>query len=140
MMYIQIDNAGTINKGAELMLYSIYDYFKYNSTHNATLVFGSGYANMIDVRKIGYFQIAKNLRRFKLNFDKIIRSKNLLPLGLVKKNTIPRSVIKEITTIISPNTENWSKNINAFMINAVSIKPNTARKIVVRIRPVVQTQ
>jgi hypothetical protein len=53
---------------------------------------------------------------------------------------MPISIIKESTTVTSPQTENQSKNINAFTIKAAIIRPNIAKKIVEIIIPDVHAQ
>ena len=59
--------------------------------------------------------------------------------GLVRKNTIPKSVINVKTTVTSPAIEKKVLNIKAFTINVASISAKIARNIVEIIRPVVQT-
>jgi hypothetical protein len=60
-------------------------------------------------------------------------------MGLVRKNTNPKSVINEIITILRPNIENISKNVRVLIINDARNNANIARKIVEKIKLALQT-
>lgn len=86
-MYIQIDNAAFVNKGAELMLVSVIEKLSSAEKLKASFVFGMGWAEAKDLRRVGLFQKAL-LQRYKIRWEKLFPQPYLDQLGLVKTNNI----------------------------------------------------
>lgn len=83
-MYVQIDNAGFVNKGAALMIFSIIDYLR-QRIPNIKFVMGNGWSpDKIDERRAGLYQIAE--------FEKVnsndITEVELEKYGLVRRESV----------------------------------------------------
>ncbi|MFT5726946.1 MAG: polysaccharide pyruvyl transferase WcaK-like protein [Desulforhopalus sp.] len=87
-MYIQIDNTGFVNKGAELMLSAIVDRLEKEKQIEPKLVFGKGLATLRQVQNIRLFQIAK-MYRCKIRWEWMFHQKYTLDhYGLVKEKNV----------------------------------------------------
>src|SRR5690554_5150143 len=87
-MYIQIDNAGFINKGAELMLQAIIDRVGKETKINPHFVRGANCDGSTEsIMRAGLYQIA-NLQRYKIQWQNLLKQKRLEKYGLVKKENI----------------------------------------------------
>ena len=88
-MYIQIDNAGFINKGAELMLRAIIDRLGKEESLNPKFVAGQNCiaSNNIELRKAGLYQIPQ-FYRFHYRLDKLLPQFALEPYGLAKRESV----------------------------------------------------
>ena len=87
-MYIQIDNAGFINKGAELMLLSIINRLKKEKKLNAIFVKGLNcLGNQEQIMHAGLFQII-NLQRLKIKWHNLFDEYRLSQYGLLKKKSV----------------------------------------------------
>ncbi|MFT2007754.1 polysaccharide pyruvyl transferase family protein [Pontibacter sp. 13R65] len=86
-MYIQIDQVGFRNKGAELMLWSIIDRLKNESQLQPKFVFGRGPATPEQIRRAGMYQ-KFSFQRFKLRIEDVMPQKRLDPFGIVKHEEI----------------------------------------------------
>lgn len=87
-MYIQIDNIGFVNKGAQLMLSAIIDRLNKEEELVPKIVYGLGAATSRQIQSKGLFQIVE-LQRFKIRWERIFSQKYTLDrFGLVKKENI----------------------------------------------------
>lgn len=88
-MYIQIDNAGFINKGAELMLRAIIDRLSKEADLDPKFVAGLACValNNSEIRATGLYQIP-SFYRFHYRLDKLLPQFALEPYGLAKKESI----------------------------------------------------
>lgn len=87
-MYIQIDNAGFINKGAELMLLAIIDRVKKEDSLKPKFVKGANCQGTPEqIMQAGLFQIV-NLQRYKVKWENHFDQKRLEPYGLAKKESV----------------------------------------------------
>ncbi len=88
-MYIQIDNAGFYNKGAELMLQAVIQRLSQETTLQPTFVAGTGCTapDNLQIRKAGLYQIPKFFR-FHYRLDKLLPQFALEPYGLAKEESI----------------------------------------------------
>ncbi|AHM59912.1 hypothetical protein D770_08245 [Flammeovirgaceae bacterium 311] len=86
-MYIQIDKAGFVNKGAELMLFSIMDRLGKEKNLNPIFVAGRGIGRAESIRKAGLFQKV-NLQRLNIPFEKLFDQYRFEQYGLIKENKI----------------------------------------------------
>jgi len=89
-MYIQIDNAGFFNKGAELMLRAIIERVGKEKSRNAIFVAGEGClgpTNNKEVRQAGLYQIPE-FYRFHYRLDKLLPQFAFEPYGLAKQESI----------------------------------------------------
>ncbi|MCC5929240.1 MAG: polysaccharide pyruvyl transferase family protein [Cyclobacteriaceae bacterium] len=85
--FIQIDNVGFLNKGAELMLYAIMQRLEGDPGINAKFVAGKIYGNEMQIRKSGLYQIPY-LQRYKIKFHEKFTTGQLSRLGLVNKRDV----------------------------------------------------
>jgi hypothetical protein len=88
-MYIQIDNAGFYNKGAELMLQAVIQRLSQETTLQPKFVAGTGCTapDNLQIRKAGLYQIPKFFR-FHYRLDKLLPQFALDPYGLAKEESV----------------------------------------------------
>jgi colanic acid/amylovoran biosynthesis protein len=86
-MYIQIDNVGFINKGAELMLYAIQERLIEEKELNVSFVKGRISGTNEECRKANLFSIP-NFQRFKIKWQNHFEPKRLHSYGLVNKKDV----------------------------------------------------
>ncbi|MFB9051449.1 polysaccharide pyruvyl transferase family protein [Formosa undariae] len=88
-MYIQVDNAGFINKGAQLMLRATIDKLYKEDKKKYKVVAGRNclFTDQSQIRKAGLYQIP-NFKRFKITIDDFISEYFLQKYGLVKETDI----------------------------------------------------
>lgn len=86
-MFIQIDNVGFTNKGAELMLYAIQERLQSFNNEKINLVKGKSTSSNSYFRKSDFFSIV-NFQKFKIKWHYILDKNRLNEFGLVKKNDI----------------------------------------------------
>ncbi|WP_047551001.1 polysaccharide pyruvyl transferase family protein [Psychroserpens sp. Hel_I_66] len=83
-MYIQVDNVGFINKGAELMLHSVSQRLNKDKNYKFHLVKGFNcYGPTEKFNRLGMFQIFE-FQRFKIKLEKLFEQPRLERFGLVK--------------------------------------------------------
>lgn len=88
-MYIQIDNAGFYNKGAELMLQAVIQRLSQEDSLQPKFVAGTGCTapDNLRIRKAGLYQIPK-FYRFHYRLDKLLPQFALEPYGLAKEESV----------------------------------------------------
>lgn len=87
-MFIQIDHTNFINKGAELMLYSIIERLSKEKQLNPKFIFGRGWCpDRSVIRKAGLYQNIK-LKKLGLDLTEFIKDKHLEQYGLVKSSKL----------------------------------------------------
>jgi polysaccharide pyruvyl transferase WcaK-like protein len=88
-MYIQIDNAGFYNKGAELMLQAVIQRLSQETTLQPKFVAGTGCTapDNLQIRKAGLYQVPKFFR-FHYRLDKLLPQFALDPYGLAKEESV----------------------------------------------------